>query len=153
MVQYFLEWLRGSAITGGADTFGQTEIKTPVGRANNLAMAIHCVEFEHDQLDTIAAGDNVEAQLTMNSKTEILKISDSDLVEKWSKHLDLVTSGAIAHDAIKHIPFYPPILYAKSSIYLGIDTVGQAGAKGCDCRIGYTLRYVSATRMVQALVD
>jgi len=153
MAQFFLEWLRGSVTQGGADAFGETEIKTPVGRANNLAMAIHEVEFEHETLDTVAAADESEIQLTMNSKTETLPISNSDLFAKWKKCLDLVTSGAIVHDVQRTQKFYPPLLYAKSSIYLGFDTVGQAAAKSAYTRIGYTLRYVSATRMVQALVD
>lgn len=153
MSQYFIEWLRGSATEGGAATYGETELKTPVGRANNLAMAIHEVEFEHEELDTIAAGDDFGCHLAMNTKAALLNLNSSDLVAMWKKHLDLVTSGAIVHNANQSQKFYPPILYAKSSIYLGIKTTGQAAAKTVYCRIGYTLRFVSATRMVQALVD
>lgn len=153
MSQYFIEWLRSSVTEGGANTYGETEIKTPVGRANNLAMAIHSVEFEHETLDTIAAGDEIGVHLSMNTKAALLNLNSSDLIAMWKKCLDLVTSGAIVHDATKIQTFYPPILYAKSSIYLGVKCVGQAAAKTVYARIGYTLRFVSATRMVQALVD
>jgi hypothetical protein len=153
MSQYFMEWLRGSATEGGAATYGETELKTPVGRANNLAMAIHKVEFQHQELDTIAAGDDFHCHLSMNSKSAVINLDSSDAIALWVKHLDLSTNGAIVHDANKSEVFYPPLLYAKSSIYLGIKTTGQAAAKTVYARIGYTLRFVSATRMVQALVD
>lgn len=153
MAQFFLEYLRGAVTQGGADAYAETELKTPVGRANNLAMAIHEIEFEHSVLDTIATEDGVDIQLCMNSKTDITTISNSDLIALWPKCFSLLTSGAVVHNRTNIQKFYPPLLYAKSGIYLGIDTIGQAGAKSGYTRIGYTLRYVSATRMVQALVD
>lgn len=148
-----MEWLRGSATEGGAATYGETELKTPVGRANNLAMAIHKIEFEHEELDAIAAGDDFGCHLSMNTKSALINLNNSDCIAIWKKHLDLATNGAIVHDANKSEVFYPPLLYAKSSIYLGVKTTGQAAAKSVYTRIGYTLRFVSATRMVQALVD
>jgi len=148
-----MEWLRGSVTEGGVATFGETELKTPVGRANNLAMAIHEVEFEITPLDAKAAGDSIELQLTMNSKAAIAHISNSDLIAKWSQFIQVTTEGSFIHTAEKVQKFYPPLLYAKSSIYFGTITVGQAGASTSYVRIGYTLRFVSATRMVQALVD
>lgn len=153
MAQFFMEFLRGAVTMEGADTYGSNELKTPVGRANKLAMAIHQIEFEHEKLDTVATEDDVDLQLTMNEKTEIVPISNSDYIDGFSKGFSLVTSGAVVHERKKKNKFYPPLLYAKSSMYLGMDTTGQGAAKSGYVRLGYTLRYVSATRMVQALVD
>lgn len=153
MAQFFMEWLRGAVVTGGADVYGETELKTPVGRANNLAMAIHEVNYEIEPMDLPASLDGYSLQLALNTKTESLHLNSSDALALWGKSFSILTEGAEWLDLFHIIKFYPPILYAKSSIYFGLDTVGQGGAKNAYTRIGYTLRYVSPTRMVQALVD
>jgi hypothetical protein len=148
-----MEWLRGSVTEGGAATFGETELKTPVGRANRLAMAVHKIEFESGLVDQPATLDQVNIQLTMNSKTALVNLNNSDLIAKVAKHFEIVTSGGGWDNKVEERNFYPPLLYAKSSIYLGTKGIGSAAACTHYARIGYTLRYVSATRMVQALVD
>lgn len=153
MSQYFMEWLRATVVQGGNDAYAETQIATPVGRANNLAMAIHKTQWEHDEIDAPADQDSIQMHLAMDTQAAILNLNSSLLVDKYKNLVSLVTSGAFAIELPVNHEFYPPLLYAKSSMYLGIDTIGQGEVKTGYVRIGYTLRFVSPTRMVQALVE
>jgi hypothetical protein len=149
----FLEWLRGSCVMSGANTFSESEIATPVGRATNQAMALFCAEFESSVLDAPAHGDFVMMQLAKNSKAAEIYVNDSDLVFKTKPQAKFVTSGCDYSDLIikKNVP--RPILYAKSSLYFGMNSAGMAAALTGYVRVGYVLRFVHPSAMARALTD
>lgn len=151
----FLEWMRANVLQGGADAFAETEIKTPVGRATNIALALFCVDFEFADIKAIATGeiDVQMMQLTKNSKAAEIYIDDSDLIEKSKFTYFLLTSGTVVTNLIERKVFPRPILYAKSSIYIAIDSTGLGAAVTGYCRIGYVLRYVHPNVMNRALTE
>ena len=149
----FLEHLRGNVTMSGADIFSESEIKTPVGRATNQAMCIFSAEFEHSTLDAIAHGDMVMIQLAKNTKAAEIYLSNTDLISKMKKEAVLLTSGGMYQSVIDKVNFSRPILYAKSSIYVGMISVGMAAPLSGYVRLGYVLRFVHPNAMNRALIE
>lgn len=153
MVEY-LEFLNFPTITqSAADTFGQEEMPTPVGRANNLAMALHQFEIGIPTQDAGAHGDNYLFQYTKASKAAIVAPNDPDVLLANGLKINFVTSGMQYYKYVRRFIQPKPILYAKSKMWLGVNTAGQGAAQSFYGRVGYTIRNVKLATMLEALVD
>lgn len=149
----FAESMRDSVTESGANTYTSEEIKTPVGRSNNQALAIFGAVHEFSGFDTPAQGDKLEWQLTKNAKTEIINVANTDLIMKRAIEFALVTSGMAAVELVKHLWFPRPKIYANSSMFTAMKSTGQAGANSSHVEIIYVLRSVHPIIMNRALTD
>jgi len=150
----FIEYLRADATQTAINTYKETEIPTPVGRANNIGMLIHEVTFEQDTvLDAIADADRCIFHLALVSHTETKGINDDGIIAKTSKIFYFTTSGAVVFNMQETHKFNPPLLVAKSKLFFGYNTAGQAAVKTGNIRIGYTLALVDKDAFIEALVD
>lgn len=150
-----IEFLRFPALVmSAANTFTEVSVNTPVSRTENLAMLIRFIEFQQPlNLDVVAELDSISMQVSKNSKSDITTLDDSDLLALMRNVFKLITSGMLEHRAVHRIDFDNPILYAKTSIFFGMLTAGQGGAKTGYCRLGYTLERVPDKIFIDALVD
>lgn len=151
----YLEFLRFPENRESAiNTYTEVSVGTPVSRTDKRAMLIHIVEFTRPaNLDVAADNDEFGAQITKQSKATLITLNDDDVIVLDKLVLKMLTSGITQYNQNKRIRFDPPILYAKSSIFFGIKSTGQAAVKTSYCRVGYTLETVPSEVFIDALVD
>lgn len=151
----YLETLNGYVTESAVNTFTQSELSTPVGRAGNLAMCIHGIMTEPS--GTMTHGAENDAQrfvLNSVSGTGISTILDSNMIYKRTKTTHWATSvGFQIVDQVSERWFKHPVLYAKSKLFLQTQGVNQGAVATWYVRIYYTIRKVSLYKMVEALVD
>lgn len=161
-----LRWLRFAVTESAAATYTEVSIATNLSLERGVIWDIHMVEFgiSPKNINNPAAGSREEVvmQVTRESKSSIVELNDSDLIDLCSMEVD--RSTAIGTDAgplyiyfpspIRHA-FHPPILYGAENIYVALKTLNGA-ATTIRGRLGYTLRSVSEKvfyRVAQALVN
>ena len=152
----FMEFLRANGTPGAANGFKNVEIKVPASKTESLAMLIHRIDFYLDpeeDLDAPAHADKLTWQLCSSEQSAIIPINNSAIVDMAQLYDLLVTSGLAALTFPIVHEFNPPILYAKDTLYLGIQTVGQGDADTMGVRVGYTLEKVTKDQFIEALVD
>lgn len=157
----FMEFLRGRLTETVSGTYCEVELKTPASKTEKLAMLIHKVIFDGD--DLVCAADEwmaIRAALQARTKTGIPGgISNSDVIVQWKRFYRSIgaTPDSMQFEySPQVIDFDPPILYAKDSIFLAmlktyLTTAG--GTKTVDVMIGYTLDKVSDSDYIAALVE
>ena len=156
----FLEFLRDRVVESAANTFTESEIKTPASRSESLAMLIWMVEFFLPFPSVEDGEQNVlQAHLAKKSQSAIINLEDSDLIAIVRSEVDAGgAQGSLSEyqvvaktELIQR--FDPPILYPKAEMFLGIAGVGNAAALAVSARVGYTLEKVNAGDFIAALVD
>ena len=159
----FLEFINGVVVEASANTFIETEIPTPASRTEMTAMLIWHIEFDATSPDSIDALTTVtNVQLTRDTTTGLNNLEDDDLLARWSMSLGLgAVQGSLSEYAIiadlsdrpRVFKFDPPILYPRSSVFLGVQGTANVGLKTARVRVGYTLEKVSQADFIAALVD
>ncbi|MBA7707494.1 hypothetical protein ES703_116367 [subsurface metagenome] len=155
----YMEFLRGRLTETISGTYCETEIRTPASKTEKMAMLIHKVVFDGD--DLVCANDEwmqIRAALQKRSKTGIPGgISNSDVVCQWKRFFrNIAQTSSQTEGGPWEIDFDPPVLYAKDGIWLAmlktyLTTAG--GTKTVDVMIGYTLEKVAAQDFIDALVE
>ena len=150
----FMEFIGHSFTLSAANTITVSEIGTPVGKSENLAMLLHKVRLGiNGTLDSPADGDRLVIQLTRAPKTAIVGYDDPDLVAKLNLDVAWSAGGGYIAEVQKQEDFNPPILYAKSKLYALAYTVGQAAASVINIQVGYTLEKIPDKDFIAALSD
>lgn len=156
----FMEYLRGRITEAVSGTYAEVELKTPSSKTEKLAMLIHQVIWDGDDL-LCAAGEwmQIRAALQRRTKTGIPGgISNSDVVCQWKRFFRDIGPGTAyqSEQSPWIVEFDPPQLYAKDSIFLSMLKTYQTtpgGTKTVDVAIGYTLDKVSESDFIDALVE
>ena len=151
----FMEFLRGRVTMTETEQYTQQEIRTPVSKTEELAMLIHQVQLKipYPPVDENAIRENMIA-LQDRSATEILEMDDPSSI-MW--HLTFTSHTAIT-GLLYWVPeiarwyFNPPILYARDTIWLAIDSTCPTAFPVGLCQIGYTLERVSSKDFIAALI-
>ncbi len=158
----FMEFIRDSVTESAANTYTETEIKTPASRTEKLAMLIWQMEIEAGLPDIEDAQSNATlTQLVKTTQNTGLGLQDEDLLMRVNKLANVGTvQGSLTEfqryqelDASVIRYFDPPILYAKAEMFLGIVGSGNAAAGSSGARVGYTLERVASEEFIAALVD
>lgn len=157
----FMEFVRGSVTETGANTFTEAEIPVPTSKTEELAMLIWRVLITQDSPDIEDAQSNsTTAQLTTRSVTaQILHTDPAFIAQKLLNIIAGTVQGSLSeYMFFKMEPesqqyFDPPVLFAKSSLWINLLGVGNSNAKGARFVIGYTLERVSREEFIEALVD
>lgn len=166
-----LRFQRFSVTESAAATFTQTTFDTQLSIERGVIWLIHSVEWMFDFKTSATGGltevavqtqENIQAQVTRESKSAILQLSDSDLVCKTATQVERAnTIGTEAGPLYLFNPncvikqnFALPIPYAAQNIYVAIlSTAGTA--RTVYGRIHYTLVTVSDSyfyRVAQSLL-
>lgn len=149
-----------------AATYTEGSLDTQLSVERGVIWLIHFIEWYPENLkllNAVAAGGNeaINAQLTRESKSDILNPNDADLIS-LNKH-QVARSSAIGTDAgplwfNEHIPkrveFPIPIPFASASLFMGIKGTSSS-AHTVNARVGYTIRSVTDKfffRVAQALL-
>ena len=155
-----MEVLRDQVTESAANTFTQREIQTPVSRSEKLAMLIWKIQIWPDIAEEEDTQDNsVIVQLTKSTATAVVVPEDDDLVFRWRHGVRAgVNAGTLSEYLIERMDpqvatFQPPLLYAKSSIFLGIVGSGNSAAKAVGCHVYYTLERIPDALFIAALVE
>lgn len=158
----FIEWIKNSVKETTINTYAEEAIPTPVSKTEELAMLIHMIEWHTDD-PQCTEGDyaSVLTGLYSQSQSGAVGLQYPDTIDAYQQSIMLGRyQGTLSEyfeyykdPQVKH--FDPPILYAKSFIYHGVQGVQQpAGAlKTSVLRIGYTLEKVTKDAFIDALVS
>ena len=156
----FLEFLRGRVTMTAAGAYAETQIRTPVSKTEELAMLIHLI----DAKVAIAPPEDALTTETWSSlhdrpRTDVAPLDDPGCL--WHHLVFIqagVTEGTLTEystywvDEINRLYLSPPILYAKDTIYVGVDCTHASYLASTILRIGYTLERVSSQDFIAALV-
>lgn len=155
-----METLRGQVTESAPNTYTETEIQTPASRSEKLAMLIWRMQIYPDPPSLEDGQTNtVRVHVAKQSATAVLVPENDAVLFRYRKQL---SAGAIAGTLSEYlsvevnpevVTFAPPFLYAKSSLFIGMEGVGNAIALACGLMIGYTLERVPAELFIAALVD
>jgi len=159
----FMEFVRDIVTETAANTYTESEFAVPTSKTEELAMLIWEIKTQLDR-PSIEDGETntLHAQVTDRSETAIQGIervgqiilhrraSDAGAISgALSDYLDLRESGG----DVQTVKWDPPILYAKSTMFLSLAGIGNSGAKSVRAKVGYTLERVSREEFIEALVD
>lgn len=132
------------------NTYTEEQIETPVGRSENVCMLIHGVNIQHDSLD--ANGEEISVQISRASKSSLTKLSDSDIIFKFEKVLNIDANGTFWLDITPKFSIFPPEFVANRYLYLGVRQIkGAAGNIVVD--IIYSLHKATDQEILDALTD
>ncbi|MBA7550727.1 hypothetical protein ES705_43250 [subsurface metagenome] len=152
----FMEFMRGSLAQSAANVFTEREVQTPTSKTETMAMLIHQIELRPARLidSTPTAEDHIAVQIAKAPQDSTDDIDNPDIIAYYMArtHLDAVFNQMV-EKGYQEVKFDPPILYPKSTIYAGINTIGFAAPMTLNFRIGYTLEKVSREDFIAALVD
>ena len=149
-----LRFLRFSVVESAAATFTESEFDTQLSVYAGFIWMIAFMEIDGmtaSSIDDAAQGANEElnVQITRESKSALVNYNDSDLIEKVRVETErYATIGTDAGPVVlltqsPIIITYPiPLPYAGQSIYIGVQSTAGA-AKTVRGRIGYTIKKVS----------
>lgn len=152
-----MEKMGGTVTEAVADTYNNAEIVTPASKTEKMAMLIHAVFFFIPRpFAVVTINTEIGAQLHSFDSTALLNAFQDGYVAGSNRNR---FTGAAVGDGTEQwqIPaaqyFSPPILYAKSSIWLACMGVLTTQTNTCDVAIWYTLETVSKDDFIDALVD
>lgn len=149
----FLEFLNEDCLESGANTYTEVQISTPCSKTEELAMLIHKITYDFDELMNLQSADALLCQLCRTTQSGILDMDNSEQIDKAGIIADVLTSGGGPIQNIIEHHFNPPILYAKSKIFFSVKGISQSAARECSVRIGYTLEKVDKDAFIDALVE
>lgn len=135
MARELLKTLLGSLTLSAANTFTQQSLNTNIDAP--AALLIKAVEFSWNEALN-ANAEQIEIQLTQDSKTSMVGINDKDVIAKMTREEILATSGV-------HIDPYqqmivlpkPGIIVVRDTIYLGGNSAGLAGVATYQVKVYY----------------
>lgn len=146
----YMRWLRWSK--AATSSFAELEINTPVGRSENLVMALHEFQYEIFHADSLDDDGDIEmVQISTSEEGAEVYLNDKDLLDKVKRTSD--TFGTPANNRLRDVilrsKYYPPLISPHQSIYAGVLSTQSLTVYG---RIGYTLRYARNEDLYEALV-
>ena len=156
-----MEFIRGAVTMSGANTFTEVEVATPASRSEKLAMLIWRIAwFPNNPVHIDGSEVSLRMQLARDTQAAILAAEDDDLVSNIQVVSRMGTAqGSLSEYASVFVRgalleyFQPPLLYAKQSIFLGVDTVSDNTARSGAFVLGYTLERVPAELFIASLVE
>lgn len=152
-----MEFLHARAQEDTIGVFKETEIHTPTSKTEKMAMLIHKVMFEGDDTQCEDPGWHATIIGLWNQSGSLgVGINDPRTMMIWKRFQRKSVNFQEMEMGPRVFDFDPPILYARSSIYLGIrQTNSGAGVavKTGDVIIGYTLEKVSERDFISALIE
>ena len=158
----FMEFIRAVLAESTVNVYTEAEIATPVGRSVRQAMLIWLVEWSLDDAEAVdTAISQSRAHLAKDSQSAVLGLQDSSLI---SRKVNTIVAGSAQGSLTEYMQvggtqhpdfqrFDPPLLYANSSLFLGIGGVGNLSARSVAVRVGYTIEQVTSEEFLEALVE
>ena len=141
----------------GTVTFG--EVVTNVGidssRKKGVAILVDQVNYFPSAAglgQMTSAGDDILASLTISSGvTDLEDMADRRILDGF--RMTRVDFGAAAAAQIFKVPvihqFFPPLIFAERSIYLGVQSSGLASATRITARVLYRTVEINAEEFVE----
>ncbi len=156
-----MEFLRIAITEASANTYAEASVETPVSRSEKLAMLVWRIEWHMDRPDLEDGQSNrLRAQLTDRTFTALQVTQSVSILSSQDRTIEQPSQGSLTeylqlYETPKEstFMFQPPFLYAKSSIFLGVQGTGNSGAKFAVAKLGYTLETVSPEVFIAALVE
>ncbi len=156
-----MEFLRGAVTLATANVFLEAEIPTPVSRSEKLAMLIWSIECPLLTPAQIEDGQENAArvQLASESQDAIQPAEDDDILFSMQRVALQQAQGSLTEflqtqiHGVPWITYQPPVLYTKSSLFLGLDSIGVTQLVSAVIRVGYTLERVPSDIFIAALVE
>ncbi len=153
----YMEFLRGKVVMSAIDTYKEDVIPVPTSRTEELAMLIHEI-VAHTATPTMQAGAVTLSSWHVADRAldHTKNVFEPGILAYGMNEANDLPAGLLSYAGylrICHFYFDPPILYAKASIYFGIETEGEAAPQWGMCRIGYTLEKVSKDAFIAALIE
>jgi len=149
-----LRFMRFSVVESAAATYTEQSFDTQLSIDRGMIWLIHFIEFGNLNLSLLEdpaqdAMEYMSCQIVRESKSAIIGLDDSDLVEAITVEKDrTATIGTDAGPIILasttpiKINYSPPMGYAGQNIIVGV--IASAGAaKTVKGRVGYTLKKVN----------
>lgn len=136
-------YVGGRVVQTAADTFAQLEISLPLDSLNQEGIIVHAVYFSGDEPELVAGVKSlISAQVTSTSKTAIVGANDANLLSLQQKYIvggGAEFSGPHIVDVIASNEPYQESdnlgLVATDNLFLGINTLNQAGVKAVNVRV------------------
>jgi len=148
MVEYIEE--KTAKITMVAGVYQEVEIPTPSRTGQGMQMVIHSVEFWFTG-SKIAAADYVRFYITLkpHAAVEPVQIYDQDVIVFEDLNSPVANpTQTLSYKIVKD--FKIPKLIPQGKIYFGcIDVDSEV----VECRVNYTMRWVSQRQLYDALTD
>ena len=156
----FMEFLRGKVIMTVAEAYTEKEIRTPVSKTEELAMLIHQIQVKMTAPPPVdAAIRETTMHIADRTSNVILELDDPSSLFWHVCFVNFGTvEGTLSEAMVYWVPevirvnYNPPILYARDSIYLAVDSNHTTALPQVTCQIGYTLERVSSADFIAALV-
>ena len=152
----FMEFISKRLEESAAGVYTEAVIPTPCSQTEQFAMLIHRIDGHMEPPEVVGAAITVSAlALNKASKSEGVGIDDPDCLFEGLSKVDAVVAATPNFINCGQFVrrFDPPILYAKSQIYLGVWGNNNVGTMTQVCRIGYTLEKVSKDAFIAALIS
>lgn len=157
---------RFKVVESAAGVFTQQSYDTQLSIDRGFVWMIHWLEAEMNatQIDDPAQDgyESIAMQITRESQTGLLELSDPDCIMTASKVKDRTatigtdTGPVIVLDSAPIVYSWPlPLIYAATEIHVGVQG-SSAAVKSVAGRIAYTIRKVSDKffyRVAQALIS
>jgi len=155
-----MEFLHARITQAVINTYAEVEMKTPSSRTEKMALLIHMIEFHGDDVEGVPpAYASVTGAILDRTSTSIRSLHAPEVIaamwrfNSMGRYTLVLTEDWTLEHSPTILKFDPPILYAKDSMFLAINSVGNPSVKTMDCRVGYTLEKVSSEDFISALVE
>lgn len=148
------QWIRGEVTESGANTY--TEVKITVNIPRGYALNILHV-FLNQEPGTLSTADGSYLHLRDRSSTTWQGMEKPGVLASNQIKSALSTSGGNVADGTKHFPLSDGqgngVVYAKSTLYLGILGLSQAAALFGGFAMLVTLVKASAQEILDAVAN
>lgn len=149
-----LAYLVGSVTQGSNDAYAEAEIATALQGIGNVSFRVREILFE---LPFVLDGDGEDIQiaLTRRTKTAMPLITDRDVIAKYSRGVQLVTSGVIVENGVVRFTYTEDddVRIVEDPVYLQVDSTATAATNTVYCRIGYERASISAVDRLTLLTQ
>ena len=103
--------------------------------------------------------NTVLVQLTKSTASGAVPPEDDDLIFRTREQVEAGGVQGSLSEYFRSVQnpqvaiFQPPLLYAKSSVFLGILGTGNPGVRATGCHVYYTLERIPPELFIAALVE
>lgn len=152
----YAKHLRGSFDLSAANTFTQRDaINVPVESEESKGIAIHDVYVELNTKDVPVAGDQIQIQVSKDSRTSMQTVGNTKTIAKFNELNQIAQDSDKKGDGnmIFHKHLDPPEFVGQDEIFISGITVGQAAATTFYFDIVYTNRKVKDATFLKNLVQ
>ena len=156
MVEEYMEFLMGVAMQDVIDAPKKdVDVALPTSRTERLVMCVHQIRFDMGAELVDAADTRKLAFACLARQTECwaLDISDPRVVDRATAMTDIVNTGLAKWSECEIHYFDPPFILADRQLWFSFDTTNFNAISKAEFRIGYTLRKVSESAFIAALVS